>query len=148
MTGMESTWETRELPVLEAVVRYFEEHRLDTIPQAFDLAPMAGLDPEEVGYALLSLQDEYLRIEMTGGGLKNTMVREVYPSARRAVGQWPTPESLAERILAQLEQAAEDEPDEEKRSRLKDASRTLRSAGRDLLINVIATVLTKGTGIS
>jgi hypothetical protein len=91
---MESTWESRHLPVLDAAVRYIEEHGMRLLPEAEDLAEMTGLDPKDVGLALMALRDEYLAVEISGGGLENAFVRQVYPSARRAVGQWPTPENL------------------------------------------------------
>jgi hypothetical protein len=116
--------------VLDAAVRYIEEHGMRLLPEAEGLAEMTGLDPEDVGLALIALRDEYLAVEISGGGLKNAFVRQVYPSARRAVGQWPTPENLAERILAQLEQAVEEEPNEEKRSKLRQAAGCLRRHDR------------------
>jgi hypothetical protein len=144
---MESTWEKRDLPVLEATVQYFEEHRLKSMPQAYDLAPIVGIDEEDLGMALLALNGEYLSCQMLGGGLKNILVKEVHPSARRAVGQWPTPESLAERILSAMSQAADTEPDPDRRTKLKQTAAFLGSSGKDLLVNVLAAVVVKSSGI-
>jgi hypothetical protein len=59
------------------------------------------------------------------------------------VGQWPSAEAVADRIVAALVEAADREPDEGKRSRLRAAAETLGSFGRDLLVSVAANVATK-----
>ena len=63
--------------------------------------------------------------------------------ARQVVGQWPTPESVADRIVAALLEAADREPDERKRTKLRAAADALGGFSRDLLVNVIANVATK-----
>ena len=70
----------------------------------------------------------------------------VTDEARQAVGQWPSPESLADRIIRELPDAAEREPDEAQRPRLRAAADALGGFGRDLLVNVIANVATKPIG--
>ena len=70
-------------------------------------------------------------------------VRGITDEARRAVGQWPTPEAVADRIVAALLEAAEREPDRQKQTKLRAAAETLGSFGRDLLVNVAANVATK-----
>jgi hypothetical protein len=74
-------------------------------------------------------------------------VRAITSEARRAVGQWPTPEGVADRIVAELLEAADREPDERKRTRLRAAAETLGSFGRDLLVNVAANVATRPIGM-
>jgi hypothetical protein len=64
--------------------------------------------------------------------------------ARRSVGAWPTPESLAERLIAALDSAADDEQEPEKKSKLKQASRAIGGVGRDVLVEVVAKVITQG----
>jgi hypothetical protein len=145
----EDTWQVRDLPVLDAAVRYFEDRdRRGSLPQPHHLAPMVGMDVEDVSLALDALRDEYLDVEIGGGGLRNATVKRIYPSARRAVGQWPTPENLAERILVELQRAAETEQDEEKRSKLRQTATFLGSSGKDLLISILAAVIARSTGIA
>jgi hypothetical protein len=142
---MESTWETRDLPVLEVVVRYFDENAGMLYPQVHDLVEITGQEPMEVYRALKALEPDYVRLQevMSGGDPNPHTVRAITSEARRAVGQWPTPEGLADRIVAALLEAAEREPDEKKRTKLRAAAETLGSFGRDLLINVAANVATK-----
>jgi hypothetical protein len=145
---MEATWENRDLPVLDAAVQFLEDpERRGSLPEASDLAEVTGLTIDDVGRALNALGDEYLQVEKTLGGYAHWAVSRVYPSGRRAVGQWPTPENLAERIVATLEQAAENEPDEERRSRLQQAASVLGSGARDLFIGVLASVIARGSGV-
>jgi hypothetical protein len=42
-------------------VQYIEDHDYGLLRHAYDLASMVGLDPDEVGKALLGLNGEYLR---------------------------------------------------------------------------------------
>jgi hypothetical protein len=44
---MESTWETRDLPVLEAVFRYFDENPMQPGSTVGDIAERIGMDPNE-----------------------------------------------------------------------------------------------------
>jgi hypothetical protein len=46
--------------------------------------------------------------------------------ARRRLGMWPAPESLADRLMQATAIAADQEPDEEKRGKLKTAASWFR----------------------
>lgn len=144
---MERTWETRELPVLDAVVRYFDEHPQGVMLSCKEVADLVGRDPMDVYRALKILQPTYVRlVEGLGHGPIASSVRGVTDEARRSVGQWPSPESVADRIVRELVEAANREPDEAKRTKLRAAADSLGGFGRDLLINVIANVATKPIG--
>lgn len=147
-TVVEDTWSTIDLPVLRAAVKYLEDHDYQMRPQAFDLAPELGLEPMQVGKALMRLDGAFIEGEPAFEGLTGYGVKKIYPEARRAVGQWPTPESLAMQLLASLASAAESEPDPERRSKLKQTAMFLGSGGKDLLINLLASVIAKGAGMS
>lgn len=143
---MESTWESRDLPVLDAAVRYLDEHAGRMFPQGYDLAEITSLTNEDVTRALLALEDQYVRLRKTMGDPKNWTVTAVYPGAREAVGQWPTPENLADRLVEAMSSAADQEPDEEKRSRLKTAASWFGNAGRDVMVDVTAAVINRQMG--
>lgn len=144
---MEMTWYTRELPVLAAAIEFLEEHDYDRHPQPIDLAPMVGLEPMEVAKAVKLMDGEYLRAELDLVGLSAITVREVYPAGRRAAGQWPTGELVAQQLVAGLEKAAETETDPERKSKLKQTAVFLGSSGKDLLINIAASVIAKSAGL-
>jgi hypothetical protein len=62
-------------------------------------------------------------------------------SARRAVGQWPTAESLIEKLAAGIAQAAEHESDPERKGKLMAVARGLGSFARDVAVSVAAQTL-------
>ncbi len=137
---MHDTWFSRDLPVLEAVVR-----RRDANPHELTnyrgLAQDTGLPEEDVARALAALDGEYLDAE--GSGVHSAeYVKTVYSSARRAVGAWPTPENFTERLLAELKAEAAAEPDPARRGRLQ----RLADAGQEVGVKVIAEVVAKLAG--
>jgi hypothetical protein len=143
---MESTWETRDLPVLDAIVRYFDEHDGPEVPDVETFAKLTGMDPGQVARAVRALSPRFLNTQATFGGLMHVAIIGVTDEAREKVGQWPTPEAVADRIVAALLEAADREPDERRRTKLRAAAETLGSFGRDLLINVAANVATRPIG--
>jgi hypothetical protein len=144
---VESTWEGRDLPVLDAVVRLFDED-VDVILDVAQIAEITGRSWAEVHRALRALEGDFTRVpyDSIGASAENYVVEGVTAAARRAVGQWPSPELWADRIIRALVEAAEREPDEAKRTKLRAAADALGGFGRDLFINVIANVATKPIG--
>ena len=138
---MDSTWESRDLPVLEAVVEECErEHATDphTIVRA------TGLEFDQVQRALRALSSEvpplFKAEAKANGGM--SMVWGPTGEARRRVGAWPTPDGLAGRIVEALGEAAERTPDPEEGTRLREAGRALANVGQAALAGVISNVLT------
>jgi len=148
LRDMESTWDTQDVPVLEAAIRYAEEHGAPPGATGAQIAEMTGLSVEDVGRALSRLDGEYLEI---GGGLGPGPSRwradRIYPAARRAVGQWPTPESWADRLIKALNEAADAEKDEAKKGKLRHAAEAVGDLGRGVLSDVIAAVIVRSTGM-
>lgn len=142
---------SRDLPVLDAIVRYFDESDdpfEPYIPNVDTFAKITGMDPGQVGRAVRALSPRFIEtVDATRDDLLDVSIMGVTDEARWAVGQWPTPETVADRIVAALLEAADREPDERKRTKLRAAAETLGSLGRDLLINVAANVATKPIGL-
>ena len=110
---MEDTWVSRDLPVLEAVVSQIDElPRTNSYPEAVDIADCTGMQ-----------------------------ILDVAPEARRAVGQWPTGQSLIERLAAGISQAAEHEKNPERKRRLLSVARELGGAVKAIAINVASEIL-------
>jgi hypothetical protein len=65
---VESTWESRDLPVLEAIVRFFEEELDGVYPSAQTFADRLGMDPQQVAKAVTALAPTYLVIAPSMGG--------------------------------------------------------------------------------
>lgn len=144
---MEMTWYTRELPILAAALQLLEESDYDRHPGVNDLASAVGLPEIEVAKALKAMDGEYVRISTNLTGMTSATVDDVYPVGRRAAGQWPTPELVAQRLIAGLEAAAAEEVDPERKSKLKQTALFLGSSGKDLLINLVASVIAKSAGL-
>lgn len=145
------TWETRDLPVLCALVAAFDEGVPPPIGVQ-ELVGRTGLDADTVQAALWALAGEQpsffeYRDASTFDG-RDLMVELVTGHARRTVGTWPTAEVWADRLVHALIQAAEEEPDEARRGKLRRAADVLGGLGRDVLIDVISAVVTRGTGLS
>ena len=72
--------------------------------------------------------------ERAGGGY----VSEVSERARRELGAWPTADGLLEQLVAALIREAEEEPEPERRGRLRNAADVLGGAARDIAVSVIS----------
>jgi hypothetical protein len=142
---MDSTWEGRDLPVLDAVVRLFDED-VDAMPDVAQIAKLTGREPAEVHRALRALEGVFIRVpEMSvGASAEDYYVDGVTPLARQAVGQWPSPELWADRIISGLQEAAEREQDPARRSRLRATAEGLAGFGRDVLVGVLSGGITRG----
>lgn len=145
------TWETRDLPVLRAIVEITDEGGWHIEPE--HVAERTGLDVETVGRAFNALAAEQPPFfEFLDGTTFGSRAREIIDvfnptgHARRTVGTWPTAESLADRIVSGLEAAAEAEEDEDKRGGIRRIAAWFGGAGRDILVDVASGVVTKSAG--
>jgi hypothetical protein len=145
---MDSTWEQRDLPVLEAIVRYFDENPMEPGPTVGDIAQRTGRDPQEIFRAVKSLDETYLelRVYMAGGRVTPHRVLRVTDQARRAVGQWPSGDVWVDRLAAALREAAEQEPDPEKKTRLRAMAEGLGGFARDVAVGVLSGGITQSMG--
>jgi hypothetical protein len=133
---VENTWTSRDLPVLDAIVRYFDEHD-DAIPEVTDLAAITGLDEEPVYRACRALNGAYIDLQLSGDA-GSSFVRAVYPAARGVVGQWPSADQWVTQLVTALNQAADAEPSEEKQSKLRQAAQVIGGVGKEIVVQVIA----------
>jgi hypothetical protein len=147
---MKSTWESRDLPVLDAVVDHFDEHGArGELPTAAYFAERTGLDVAQVDRAVKALSPTYLQaVESLSEGPGHIAVSGITDAARRAVGQWPSPEVWADDIIRALLEAAERESDPERRSRLRATAEGLAGFGRDVLVGVLSGGITQTLGSS
>lgn len=147
------TWAARDLPVLEGIVDLTEKgvHLIEP----HRLAEHLGMELLHVQRALAALAGEYPpffeftdETDFDTGAREIEIVHSPTGAARRAVGVWPpTPDVLADRIVAGLEAAAASEGDQEKRGRLKAAAAYLGGAGRDLLVEIAGAAVGKAMGL-
>jgi hypothetical protein len=142
---MTKIWYERDLPVLQAIVQLKDENPGQPIARE-RIVEATGMDAEMVRRALYSLMDEpYLE---TGGSQvdHHEYVKRATGDGKRAAEFWPTPENLADVLLAALTRAAENEPDEEKRGKLRALGTFMAEGGRDLVVEFIKLGLTGGIG--
>jgi hypothetical protein len=138
---MKDTWASRDLLVLDAAVELVDEmYPAGRYPEGNDIAAHAGLDVQSVGAALNALEGEFLELQRTGD-LGRWGVPRVTPAARRAVGQWPTAESLIDKLAAGIALAAEHESDPERKGKLMALARGLGSFAGDVAVSVAAQTL-------
>ena len=142
-----NTWFSRDLPVLDAIVVYLDEHGGSSYPQLYDIAAMTGLHDEQVVRAAAALEDDYIQLHKTMGPARGWAVVSVNSAARIATGQWPNPETLSARILAGIEAAAEAESDDVRRGKLRSAAEVLGTAARDVGTDVLTAVILRATGM-
>jgi hypothetical protein len=139
------TWAVRELPVLAATVALLEQSYMVTVT---DIASRTGLDPAEVARSLEALDPLYLdfRKTTTGGDPRFWYVFKVTPEARRAVGQWPTAESLIAALADELYAASHQETGDERQTLLAYAARLIGDTLRDLAVDAATRVLSPALG--
>lgn len=145
---MEETWTSRDLPVLTAAVELYEEQvpGRDEVGRR-EIAEQTGLTDDDVDRAMIALVHEgYLDWRTNPGDdrIASWRLTGVSGAARRLVGQWPSPERLVEQMIAALLQAAEAEPDPDRKTRLKAAAQALGSFAKDLVTNVAANLIAGG----
>jgi hypothetical protein len=66
----------------------------------------------------------------------------VTAKGRREVGQWPSADTAADRLIAALEAAVEKAPTEEAKSRARRILDGFRAAGRDFAVDVASGIVT------
>jgi hypothetical protein len=145
---MEDTWTNRDFPVLEAIVRLLDQGSWAVEVRA--IAADTGLDPADVDRAITALVGPYV-VEYdqfgTGGDPNPWAVSQVTENARRVVGQWPTPETVVDRLAQAFGDAAEDEPDPERKGKLRQVAAFISSTGRDVATEVVSKVILRSTGM-
>lgn len=142
---MEDTWWSRDLPVLDAAVHLFQQQDFVYVE---DLARETGFEVRDVGRALRDMQGVFVGQIMSMGDMERWCITEVTPEARRAVGQWPTPENVIARLAEAFSAAAEHEPDPERRGKLRALGSFLADTGKDFAAEVVAKVIAHQTGMA
>jgi hypothetical protein len=141
---MESTWPGRDLPVLRAIVEIDDRTGESLTPD--DLTRATGIAYADVARALRALASErppFFEYSTVADG-SVVIIANPTGHARRTVGQWPTPEDLADQIITALEDAATNASSEEERSRARKMLDGAKGIGKGVLTGVLIKVLTQG----
>lgn len=144
---MENTWAARDLPVLDAMVKYLDEAAGASFPELRDISGLVELEVVEVGKAALALESAHLiELGKSAGGHGTWYVKQVSGEARRLVGQWPTAEQFVDEVAQRLQDAADEEPDAERRGRLRELASSAGGAARTVFVDVTAAVISRQMG--
>ena len=144
---MDNTWAGRDLPVLDAIVKYLDEAAGALHPQLRDIAELTNLEVIEVGKAALALESDHLvELGKSMGGHGAWSVKSVSGEARRLVGQWPTAEQFVDEIAQRLQTAADEEPDPERRGRLRELASSAGDVARNVFVDVTSSVISRQMG--
>lgn len=133
---MAETWQSRDLPVLQAAVELWDENGRP--PRATMVEAKTGFDFDTVQRALHALDTEpYFEKSLSGSG-QIIAVGKPTSAALRVAGQWPTPEVQLDRLIDALQHAADDDSrPEEERGRFKQAALWLGGAASQVAINAL-----------
>ena len=142
---IDSTWATRELPILVAAL-----HRVDAgeAPSLAELGEDTGLSPKVFRTGLEALESAdppYVEVQWAGGWSDENFggycLSAVSERTRRELGSWPSADGLVEQIVDALSRAAEAESEPERKGRLRSTADVLGGMARDIAVSVIATRL-------
>jgi hypothetical protein len=137
---MTDMWYQRDLPVLQAIVQLKDENPGQPIPRK-QVEGATGFDADTVRRAVHSLADEpYIE---TDGSLADfhEYIKRANGNGKRAAEFWPTPDSFTTTVRDAILQAAEQESDPEKRTKLKALGAWLAEGGRDVVTGVISAAI-------
>ena len=139
----------RDLPVLDAIVRLRDAKPLNPGPTYSELANDTGLDLEDVTRAAASLEGSFVEVAktMAGGFTGNWRITDISPNARQVVGQWPTADTFADRLIQVLREEEGQASTPERQSKIRAALDALGGLGRDVLIDVSAKVISGSMGM-
>ncbi|WP_088283816.1 hypothetical protein [Kineosporia sp. A_224] len=136
-------WFTTDRPLLLAVAAALDE----TPTVIVHAVEVPGVDdPEErVRAGLRLLRGGYLEGD---DGVGYAIVSALTERGMREVGEWPTADTLARRVLDELAAAADEAPDEPTRSRLRTAIEVLSRGTLDTATNVLGVAIAKAMGLT
>jgi hypothetical protein len=138
-------WAARDLPVLREIVRKLESKPVGGLADIGEIAQKLDLSWEDVRRAAMNLDRAGF---VTVGGfaeLPIAFVSDFSGQALERVGMWPTPETALDRMIAALQQIADNtDEDPDTRSRARKILDNLGGAGKQIGISVATAVITGG----
>jgi hypothetical protein len=137
-------WTRRDLPVLRWIVDQFQT-TADPDVSGESVATALDLAHDEVELAVQNLErGAYLaNITWTFGGF---YVGNITEKALRTTGIWPSAENV-DALVDALRQAEEAVDDPEEKTLIRRAARAVGSVSRDVMVDVMAAVLARQSGV-
>lgn len=148
--ALTSTWETNEVPVLEATISLLEEGEPGMPVQLYDIVNSVELDEAAVSRSIAKLSHEHLVVKPieSMGGPVDYIVYEATPKGLRAAGVWPSEDAAAGAFLEALDQQIEEAPEgSQKKSALEQIKASAKNVTEGTLTAVFAAAVKAGTGL-
>ena len=135
------TWASRDFPLLKHVAAAIDA---EGSVSAQELSGLTGMSQADVSSALRALDGEYLKINWGNHYAPIGKIVGITPAARRAVGMWPTAESVTEQLLTTLDEQIENSAgDQDKRSKLIKIRDAIGGTARDIFVEVAGSAMSK-----
>jgi DNA-binding MarR family transcriptional regulator len=132
---VEETWVSRELPILRVALEQIEAG--ETFVKIGALKEQLGLSDVSMGVAIRSLEKAgYIEAASLQRG--PIAIKDVTERTRRELGAWPSADGLLEQLVAALTDAANAEPEPEKKTKLRATADVLAGMARDIAVSAIA----------
>jgi endonuclease III len=143
---VESRWESDQR-VLAAVVELYEQ--AGDMVDAPELLAALGedVDRDQVTQSIRRLASHGFIRALPTMTVDIPTINGVTEKGLRASGFWPSKDEAFERMLAALEEAADRDPDPERKSKIRTVLQSLRGVGRDVAVDVISTAINSGMGL-
>jgi hypothetical protein len=140
-TDLASTWADRELPILRAALRRVDAG--EEWPDLQELRAEVGLSAPLMRAGLKALEGAwppYIEVRTVKGSPDEVEghIHGVSERTRRELGTWPSAESLVDRLVEALEQAADAEEEPQKKGKLRAAGEALAGFARDVAVGVVS----------
>jgi DNA-binding Lrp family transcriptional regulator len=138
------TWTTRDLPLLTIALRRADD---GLMPIEFEeFAEEAGLELRQVKVGIQALESDGF-LDAYFASMDSGMVTVVHSTARYKLETWPSPESITDRVVRALAQAAEVEPDPKRAKWLRQMGEGASTFARDVFVETVAGVFRQHTGL-
>lgn len=136
----QSTWPTRELPILRAALRAVDAG--GDFVELEDIRLEAGISAGQFRVGAQALHDAgYLDVIFMPGWTDDHAsgnLRSVHERTRRELGSWPTADDVVDRLVAALTAAADNAPEPEKKTMFRATADTVGGMARDVIVSVVA----------
>ncbi|NNM44592.1 hypothetical protein [Knoellia koreensis] len=143
---LDDVWASRDFPVLVAAARILD--RGDGPVSAAPLVQATSLSEQEVFSAFDALTPSYLTGEVyeSLGGRGDVFFAGITERGRRAVGLWPSGEGV-DALVDALRKAEDTTDDPEEKTLLRRAAGAVGSVSRDIMVDVVAAVVSRQSGL-
>lgn len=143
---LEDVWTSRDFPVLVEAARLLD--RGDGPVSSAPIVEATELTQSQVFAAFDALTPSYLTGESYDslGGRGDVFFAGITERGRRAVGLWPSGESV-DALVDALRKAEDATDDAEEKTLLRRAAGAVGSVSRDIMVDVIAAVVSRQSGL-